>query len=42
MKKTNTYSAHFKIISEQHSENITANQNHPNEYHENQNPKRTN
>ena len=36
MKKINTYSAHFQIISEHqnHAENMSANQNHA----ENQNP----
>ena len=36
MKKIITYSAQFRIISERHSENMSANQNHPNKYHENQ------
>ena len=39
MKQSITCSAEFKIISKQHSENMSANQNRPNEYHENQNPK---
>ena len=43
MKKINAYSTQFKIISEHqyhpNHENMSANQDHPNEYHENHNPK---
>ena len=43
MKKIDTYSAQYKIVSEHQKhpghENMSANQNHPNKYHEIQNPK---